>query len=1018
MNKLEQMQKLLKEMFQFEESDLDFGIYRIMNIKREEVSKFIDKELVEYVKEEIKTVEDSGELKNKLDELKKQLEGIFGKDIDEIVKSYPDVEKVKEYLNLKKEMNKAQNEKDIEEDIYNHIINFFSRYYDSGDFISKRRYSKDPKYAIPYNGEEVYLYWANHDQYYIKTSEQFTNYAFKVGDLEVKFEIEKDEVEVEQNNVKSTKDRFFVVKRAEYNMNKKELVVKFAYRALTEEEEKTIKEKTGKKTIKDPRVVNSELNLEKIRKETNYSIVFPELNKKHIRADGTESDKSELEWHLNKYTTKNTSDYFIHKDLGKFLKQELDFYIKNEMFYVDEILDDWDEYDINLKKIKVFKKICLKIIDFLAQIENFQKKLWEKKKFVVSTDYCITLDYIDEKYYPEILSNEKQLEEWKKLFDFDVKEKAKELKKSLMGYSGENPEIKVLKQHPTLTIDTKFFDEEFKYKILSEIDNLDEKINGILINSENFQALNLLLDKYEEKVKCIYIDPPYNAKSSEILYKNSFKHSSWLSLMDNRVEKGKLFLKKEDGVFIIAIDENEQERLGLLLDKYFIDNKKVCISVVHNPRGIQGKNISFVHEYAYFIYPSDERKIINDITREEVDSRNLRDSGTESDRTDAKNCFYPFIVDINRNKIINIGEIPSDDFHPKNGNIQINKNLIEIWPIDERGNEKKWRFSRKSVEEIFDKLEVKMGRNNYQIYFNKNYTTLKSLWNESKYDASEYGTKVLQAILGKEVTKYFSYPKSIFTVKDSIEVTTDKNDLILDFFAGSGTTGHAVLKLNKEDGGNRKFILVEMGHHFDTVLKPRIQKVIYSQNWKEGKPQDNDGSNKQIIKYQRLEQYEDTLNNIEFEKPNPIAQNTKDYKIKYMLEFESRNSKVFLNLDGLEDPFNYTLKIQQKDGVIKDEKIDLVETFNYIAGIEVSNIIMKTHNSRKYVVVRGKRNGDSVIVIWRNTKDDFDPVEDKKFIEEEILKGEEFSEILTNGNSLVKGAKSLDEIFKTSMFRG
>ena len=161
--KINRLKLLLKIIFQFENNDLDFGIYRILNIKRKEIAEFIDKELFDIVKEKIKTVEDNSELKKELESLKGDIEKNFGCNIEEAKEKYSETPKLKDYLEKEKELQTSEDENTIEEEIYDHIINFFSRYYDKGDFISKRRYSKDNKYAIPYNGEEVYLYWANND---------------------------------------------------------------------------------------------------------------------------------------------------------------------------------------------------------------------------------------------------------------------------------------------------------------------------------------------------------------------------------------------------------------------------------------------------------------------------------------------------------------------------------------------------------------------------------------------------------------------------------------------------------------------------------------------------------------------------------------------------------------------------------------------------------------------------------------------------------------------------------------
>ena len=206
-----------------------------------------------------------------------------------------------------------------------------------------------------------------------------------------------------------------------------------------------------------------------------------------------------------------------------------------------------------------------------------------------------------------------------------------------------------------------------------------------------------------------------------------------------------------------------------------------------------------------------------------------------------------------------------------------------------------------------------------------------------------------------------------------------------------------------------------MGQYFETLTKPRVLKIIYSSNWKDGKPQDNKGSRKQIVKYQVLEQYEDSLNNIGFREPSDLAKKSKNYKLKYMLEFESKDSNIFLNLDALDNFFDYKLKIKEGDE-FKEKSIDLVETFNYIAGIEVESMEKLKDGNADYVIVKGLRDRGKVIVIWRNKDDDFDPKKDREFAVKKILK-DQYDEIFVNGNSLIDGAKSIDEIFKKNMFR-
>ena len=942
----------LKELFQLNQPDLDFGFYRIMHAKSEQVINFIEHDLLQVIKDTFGQVDEQH---------KQQLKDEIEKEIRQ-AKEYgvSDPENSPKVIEAKAKYEAVRDGATSEAEIYDHLYRFFERYYDDGDFISRRYYTRETPgkaapFAIPYNGEEVKLYWANADQYYIKTTEYFTNFTVNLTEairklresqkskseqldladssvpegLKLHFKI-VDATEGEHANIKAgaATKRYFILHKdnpVELNENK-ELIINFEYRPNQAE---------AKQDALNKDAISCIINALKLKPEM---AVYYECLSIAIPTD-KEKDRILLSKYINQYTARNTMDYFIHKNLGAFLKRELDFYIKNEVMRLDDIENaDAPKVEDYLTKLRVLRQIATKLIDFMAQLEDFQKKLWLKKKFIVETNYCITLDRVPEELYPQVIANDAQRQEWVKLFAID------EIEGDAVSPAYSEPlTVKFLKVNDKLVLDTRFFDESFKAKLLSSIDDFDEQCDGLLIHSENFQALNLLQDRYREQIKCIYIDPPYNTKSSEIMYKNSYKDSSWLSLMFDRLVLGKTLLLYAASI-VIAIDEVEQERLGQIVDQIFPDWKKVCVSIVHNPRGQQGKNVSYVHEFAYFIYPNDESKYIAETKREEIDSRTLRDSGGESDRTDAKTCFYPIIV--KNNKIVRIGEVPNDDFHPKGANVEINNGEIEIWPISEEGVEKKWRYSVNTVHKIFDKLEVKMGRSLFQIIYNKDTGTMKSLWTGAKYDASEYGTKVLQDILGYIDAQSFSYPKSIHTITETLtlQLNGDNEGLILDYFAGSGTTGHAVINLNREDSGKRKYILVEMGDYFDTVLKPRISKVVYSKDWKDGKPQSRDTGVSHCYKYLRLESYEDTLNNLvltsEPEREKALAVSPtlqEDYMLHYMLDIESRGS--LLNIDSFSDPTAYLLKVKKPGSDEYVEKaVDLIETFNYLIGLRLVHL--------------------------------------------------------------------------------
>lgn len=356
---------------------------------------------------------------------------------------------------------------------------------------------------------------------------------------------------------------------------------------------------------------------------------------------------------------------------------------------------------------------------------------------------------------------------------------------------------------------------------------------NILIEGDNYHALSVLNYTHKGKIDVIYADPPYNTGAKDWKYNNdyvdkedAYRHSKWVSFMNKRLRLAKNLLSK-NGVLICTIDENEFNRLGLLLEEIFPSYKITCVTIVHNPAGIQGDNFSYCHEYAFFVYPADGRYIGRQV-REEDDVRNFRDvTGEDSLRGAAANCFYP--VYIKNNKIIGFGDVCEKNFHPKSINLKRKDGTIAIYPVDPQGIERKWRFARQTVESIKDELEVKYIKNRkmYDIIRNKNTFNYKTVWTDSKYSANNQGTQLLNQIIK---AGSFSYPKSIYAVMDCLKAASNenKNAIILDFFAGSGTTGHAVMILNKEDNGNRRYILCTNNENniATEVCYPRIKNVI------------------------------------------------------------------------------------------------------------------------------------------------------------------------------------------------
>lgn len=991
--KLNDLKKKLKEIFQLDQTDLDFGIYRIMNEKSSEITDFLDNKLLPQVKESFSDLanEDKASIQKELNEAIEQAKSL-GANPD-------DLPKVKE---LKAQLSSSVDLTVLENDVYSHLTSFFSRYYEGGDFMSLRRYKKDV-YAIPYEGEEVKLHWANSDQYYIKTSENFKDYTFTIGNDESKQTVHFKliDAETEKDNNKADKERrFILIDENPIEIIDGELYIKFQY---TIDENKKDQKKHNEETI-------SKLLPELSKSE--YGDYINLLDKKPTEKN---KDRTLLEKHLTDYTAKNSFDYFIHKDLGGFLNRELDFYIKNEVLN----LDDLDENNIkkSLNKAKAIKKIAQKIITLLAQLEEFQKKLWLKKKMVVETNYCLTLDKVDERFYPEIISNEAQIQEWEELFK--ISEITADLTKlggdTLLNGTDNDKKIEFLKQNPYLVLDTKFFSQNFKYDLISTIENLDEQTNGLLINADNFHALNLLQERYKEQVKCIYIDPPYNTNATPILYKNSYKHSSWMTLIRDRLLQGANLLEKENGYISVAIDDVEVHNLYKIIEDTLPQLDIFQVIVNHYPGSGTGRsNVSKTHEYNLFAVPNNADVLRGNARESGERIRGFCRSGTGENnlRIGRPNSFYALIVDPINHKIIRFEKPPMiDESYNKN---KTHDGYIRVYPIGADGTERCWSLGYESALKAYQDGMLQCSENNVirRLYIDEETRDLlPSLWTDKKYSAVVYGTNLLTSIFNK--SGLFPFPKSIYTVKNAIEAGTFNflSSIILDYFAGSGTTGHAVIELNREDSGNRRYILVEMGKYFNTVTKPRIQKVIYSKEWKDGKPVNRDGVS-QIFKYMSLESYEDALNNLHKKETQvALGQDIEEqYKLSYMMDFEYSNS--IFNLEMFKNPFDYKMNITIGNET-KLVNVDLIETFNYLIGLKVSSMYKKDG----FIVIEGTNlKEENILVIWRNIEEKSNEDLDEFLKRRKINPCDfEFNKIYVNGDNNLQNLKTDEENFKVML---
>ncbi|RLB89795.1 MAG: site-specific DNA-methyltransferase [Deltaproteobacteria bacterium] len=949
MKSFDKLKAKLAELFQLDQADLDFGIYRIMNAKREEITRFLEHDLLPQVREAFAQYKsgDKAELQKELEEAIQQAKAL-GADPDTL----PKVKELRERLEESVDITALENE------VYDHLYNFFSRYYDEGDFISLRRY-KEGVYAIPYEGEGVKLYWANHDQYYIKTTEYFRDYAFRTADgRRVRFKIA--EADTEKDNIKAPngKDRrFFLHEEKPVAEKGGELVIRFEYRPDPE------KRKQADINARIVQRIVEELSDEKLASwQWQLSAKAP-----------TEKspNRTVLEKHLSDYTKRNTFDYFIHKDLGKFLRRELDFYIKNEVMHLDDVENESaPRVEQYLSKIKVIRRIAHKIIDFLAQIENFQKKLWLKKKFVVETNYCMTLDRVPEEFYPEIAANDAQREEWVRLFAIN------EIKKDLTmpGYS-EPLTVELLKANPHLVLDTRHFSKDFKLRLIAAIEDIDEQCDGLLVHSENFQALNLMLERYREQVKCVYIDPPYNTGDDGFLYKDNYQSSSWLSFLADRLVLAKELLTPE-GAFFTSIGNEEVPHLRKFFD--FLWGERSFRSSIIIRRGIKNVQAQFDtidalnQGYEYVLMHTRStvarfKKLLIPPTIDGNDNTDDKPKGSWNNHwrgTDRPTMRYPLFGITPETGQWRWGKERS--YSAIANYEQLKKDLGTETPSQEQIDEWVCQKEQQSGQKV-DLLRLSSSGKPEHYVPPSEGKLASDLWTDLKPN----GSRQLLKLFGNKV---FDNPKSVDLVFRIGEFICNTGDEILDFFAGSGTTAHAVINLNREDNGKRKYILVEMGDYFDTVLLPRIKKVVYSKDWKDGKPVSRDTGISHMFKYIRLESYEDALANIELKRTGPqqllLDQSTsfrESYMLKYMLETEAKGSPSLLNIDWFDDPFNYKLLVGTGSvGETKAVTVDLVETFNWLLGLRVRHM----DSIRGFRIVEGTNpKGEKVLIIWRKIRD-------------------------------------------------
>ncbi|MHA2393371.1 MAG: DNA methyltransferase [Promethearchaeota archaeon] len=631
-----------------------------------------------------------------------------------------------------------------------------------------------------------------------------------------------------------------------------------------------------------------------------------------------------------------STDFLLHQDLRNFLESELSLYIQKKVLSLEDFnIDDEKNFQIKVMKFKIIQEIASKLISLLSQTEDFLVDLLNKKRFVLKTDYIISLDKIKEltgeiffkTTLDKILKNNQQLEEWNDLFNIGS-----------IGSKGIG--VSRLKNLP---VDTKFYDSKFKWNLLNKItqkNELDKSLDGTLIKSDNYNALNLIMRKWGENINLIYIDPPFNTGNKDFPYKNDYLISVWLTIIYNCLVQGKDILHEKGSIFF-RIDNTGNHFVRTLLDLVFGNSNFRNEIVINKTKAKKQIKKPFIQQTeSLFFYSKTDNYYFNqvEVPKKEPKWYELLDFPRPNDqpRTVLGKTYYP----------------------PKS---------------------RRWGLSQERVNLFEQRGKIRINKS-------KSYVNcFGDLINEKPellYDSEPLRSDWLD-IPGYSQVHKFSTENSEELLQRVIESGTRENDIVLDYFLGSGTTVATAHKLN------RKWIGIEMGSQFDDFILPRMKIVLNGD--KTGISKKVEAKKGGFFKYQYLEKFDDTIRNIK--------------------NHQNQNSSS-LEIDNIQNPFDLKLTTSEKNQ-LKEANIDIIETFNYLMGIFITKIEVLEDKTRMYIFIEGNVDDDQIVVVWRSIIEiDYD--RDKNIIKD-YLKDKDCRYIYVNGKSLIKNSRSIEMELKKLM---
>jgi len=759
---------------------------------------------------------------------------------------------------------------EFRDELFDKLYSFFSRYFtENGSiYFNSTPFHNNIYEKVYTNDKDVILFWKTQMLYYVKTDRIFRS------------------LEIESDGIKY----FFDVSNLEHKKANEKRSLMY--------ELKEVKE--------DKTIVFNVIYSEKGR-VTKTEDILKELKKKHFNIT-----EEQLERAFRIFEKQSEVDFFINKNAKAFLQEQ--FKLWSYQYFWDGA-QEWSADRVN--QLQILKDIAFKIIDFISQFEDELVKIWNKPKFVKNANYVITLDRIkDGKFIEKILKHKnitKQIEEWQELGIVEEKFKVEDV------FENDLTRKHLSEKYNHLPIDTKYF-KNLELEILSLFDDLDNALDGWLIKSENYQALNTILPKFKEKVQTIYIDPPFNLDSSDqFLYRTNYKDANWATLLENRLRIAREWLNEKGSIFV-RCDYNGNWIVRPIMNEIFGEENFRNEIILNRKRQSIGTPNKFEVENEYLLYyTKSDVYIRKDVFSRKENIKNIKWTGflKQGERNPRERTFLGKLILPPENQHFTLVQEKVDKLLKEHYLRLKCKNCKAIYYYDK--NNSKTKFS--------DELDF----NNYKYADTKEKLLYgvevldKCLNCNSESFKVEYLPSELKKIGNdwKDIPSYsdtqsFSTENSEYLLARVIKTTSNEDDFVMDFFLGSGTTTAVAHKLG------RKWIGAEMGEHFYTVVLPRMKKVLaYDKSGISKEVKEYQGGG--FFKYYELEQYEEALDNTVSENhdifiagnKSPYEQYVflKDEKMLKALEIDYENNKVkvdlnklYTNIDMAESLSNFTGK--------------------------------------------------------------------------------------------------------------